>query len=106
MNIRFPDAVIRSRSRLLVRKLRDCASVVPIKFVEGLVHEFQSVDQNEPERAVASTDQEASPVESLVSTFQRPGDPPVILICQATSSFAHGEFVPIPTSPEVVTTIF
>jgi len=41
----------------------------------------------------------ARPVASEVSILPRPGVPPVIFTCPATSSFAPGEGVPIPTFP-------
>ena len=43
----------------------------------------------------------ARPVASEVSILPRPGVPPVIFTCPATSSFAPGEGVPIPIFPEV-----
>lgn len=42
-------------------------------------------------------DQVARPVASEVRTLPRPGVPPVILTCHATSRRAHGLAVPIPT---------
>jgi hypothetical protein len=39
----------------------------------------------------------ARPVASEVSILPRPGVPPVIFTCPATSSFAPGDAVPIPT---------
>ena len=45
--------------------------------------------------------QDARPVASDTRVLPIHGDPPVILICHATSSLAHGVSVPIPTSPEV-----
>ena len=84
---------IRRRSVLLVRKTTSRASVVPMKFVAGLVPAFQRSDQY-PE------DHPARPLPSReVRTFPVPGDPPVIFICPATWSFAVGVVVPIPMFP-------
>ena len=49
--------------------------------------------------AVGAACQEARPDASDTSTFPDPGDPHVILTCPLTSSFTHGEVVPIPTLP-------
>jgi len=43
--------------------------------------------------------QDARPVASETRSLPRPGVPPVIFTCPATSSFAPGEGVPIPTFP-------
>lgn len=50
----------------------------------------------------ASVDHVARPLASEVSIFPTHGAPHVIFICPATSSFAHGLCVPIPTSPELL----
>ena len=50
--------------------------------------------------------QVASQAASLVRTLPTPGVPPVIFTCPLTSSFAHGLFVQIPTSPPDSTLIF
>lgn len=46
--------------------------------------------------------QDARPTASDVRTFPAHGVPHVIFTCPATSSFAHGVTVPIPTFPVFV----
>lgn len=45
--------------------------------------------------------QDANHQESETSSLHEPGDPQVILTCPATSNFAHGVVVQIPTFPAV-----
>ncbi len=53
----------------------------------------------EPPGAFDGVVHEARPAASEVKTLPAAGAPPVILICPATSSFAPGVAVPMPTSP-------
>lgn len=57
-------------------------------------------------QGAGAVDQLARPTASLVRTLLSHGEPPVILICPATSSFAHGLDVPIPTAPVPTVPIF
>ena len=55
-----------------------------------------------PEREAVVLSHEARPTASEISIFHAHGVPPVIFIVPATSSFAHGDDVPIPTFAPVL----
>ena len=91
----FPAERIRTFSVLFVLNTRSIASVVPRKFVPATVPEFPIILHIFVR--VGAALQDARPVASEINTLPSPGDPPVILTCPATSSFAPGDAVPIPT---------
>ena len=64
-----------------------------MKFVPAVVLEFHKRDH----AGRAGVCQLASHIASEVRIFHAQGVPPVIFTCPATSSFAVGEDVPIPT---------
>ena len=67
-----------------------------MKFVPAVVPEFHKRDH----AGRAGVCQLASHIASEVRIFPAHGVPPVIFTCPATSSFADGVEVPIPTFPE------
>lgn len=95
---RLPVFKRRIVSILFVLNTRSCRSVVPMKLVPAIVPEFPMRDHT-PETAERDT-QLASHVASEERTLLIHGDPPVIFTCPATSSFAQGVNVPIPTLVE------
>jgi hypothetical protein len=80
---------------LFVRKRRSWEFVVQRKSEAPIV--LPESDQKDQERAGRAFCQVARPVASEMSTLLSHGEPPAILTCPLTSSFAPGVDVPIPT---------
>ena len=96
----FPALRIRIFSVLFVLTTRSIASVVPMKLVPATVPALPRRVQYAP-APLAGVCHVARPAASEVRTLLRPGVPPVILTCQATSSAVDGVLVPIPIFPLV-----
>jgi len=94
------DEPIRSFSVLFDLNTRSCALVLQRKSLAQIV--FPESAQYVPEREVVVDCQLARPTASEISIFHAHGVPPVIFIVPATSSFAHGDDVPIPTFAPVL----
>ena len=94
----FHPAVTRIFSVPLVRVTKSTLSVVPTKFVVGVVPAFPRIHHpaNDP---VAAACHEASPVASDTRIFHIHGLPPCMRTCPFISSLDPGVEVPIPTSP-------
>ncbi len=99
---RLPLAPERRIPSILLRlNTRSILSMVPRKLVPATVPLLPRRDQNDPEREAIGVCHVARPVASEMRILPRPGAPPVILTCPATSSRAHGVEVPIPIFPEL-----